>query len=60
MNSQRGEPSKELKNLKDVQAFMDKDDVTLVGFFNSDKDFAYVRFIEAGEIFFSNTVKSVF
>ena len=49
MNGQRGEPSKMYDNLKDLQGVMAKDDVTVVGFFEKEESFEYVRYIEAGK-----------
>ena len=47
MEKQRGDPSKEKKTLKDLQKAMVADDVTVVGFFETE-DFIYKAYLEAG------------
>lgn len=48
MHKQIGDASKEYKDLKALQKFFKKDDVSVVGFFNSESDKAYELYQEAG------------
>ena len=49
MEKQRGLPSKEKDSLKSIQTAMHKrEDVLVVGFFESDKDEAYSHYQDSG------------
>ena len=50
MQKQVGEASKESKTLKDVKAFMNEDDVTVVGFFSGEEDAGLAVYLEMGKM----------
>ena len=48
MEKQRGDGTKEMATLKDLQKFLKEDDVTVVGVFKDDQSELYTKFTELG------------
>ena len=52
MEGQQGDPSSVKNTVKELQKAMMNDDVTVVGFFENEDDFAYQTYQEAGKLHF--------
>ena len=49
MEKQRGDGTKEVKSLKELQKALNDDDVTVVGFFKDDQSDLYTAYTDAGK-----------